>query len=52
MSDRNEDYEVVAHARYEWDCMCGNVNDEDHDPSGEDVECVSCGDTYRITETR
>ncbi len=43
---------VIAYARYEWDCSCGEVNVENHDPSGEPVTCESCGAVLHCTDTR
>lgn len=47
-----ETQEVRAYARYEWDCECGEINTEDHDPSGETVECAACGASAYVSETR
>lgn len=48
-----EELEAVAHTRWEWDCpVCNEVNAEEHDPTGESVECADCGCTVRITESR
>lgn len=43
---------VTAYARFEWDCECGEVNDVDHDPSGETVACERCGVSSRVYATR
>ena len=43
--------EVVAYAKYEWDCECGEVNTEDHDPQGESVECDSCDAKSNVRES-
>jgi len=49
----DEELEAVAYSRYEWDCpACQEVNTEDHDPSGETIECGDCGSPVRITEAR
>lgn len=48
-----DELEAVAHARWEWDCPdCSEVNTEEHDPTGETVECADCGSPVRITESR
>lgn len=43
--------EVRAYAKYEWDCECGEVGEEDHDPQGETVECVSCDAKSHVRES-
>lgn len=47
-----EPMEVVAYAVYQWDCVCGEVNTVDHDPTGEIVECEVCDTTARVEGVR
>lgn len=44
--------EVVAYAKYEWDCECGEVNEEDHDPQTETVDCGACDKQSFVSESR
>lgn len=45
--------EAIAYMRAEWDCpLCATTNEEDHDPSGETLECEECGAKVRIQEMR
>lgn len=49
----DEKYEVFAYARYEFDCPnCGEPNDREQDPAGDDVTCESCGTELHVVETR
>ena len=51
MSDEREEYYVRAWYKAEFDCPgCGEVNQVDHDPSGEELECAFCVATVIITE--
>lgn len=45
--------QVTAYTRYEWDCAeCGEPNTTEHDPAGEEVECVCCDARARVGETK
>ena len=50
--DTGDEQDVVAYTRYEWDCPCGEVNDEPADPAGETVTCDSCHGVFICRETR
>ena len=45
-------HDVIAYTLFQWDCACGEVNEVDHDPTGEEVTCDVCGITSRVAETR
>lgn len=47
------EHDVVAHVRYQIDCpACEDVFDVENDPTGETVECTSCGTQLHVTESR
>jgi transcription elongation factor Elf1 len=50
--DDNELAIVTAYTSYQWDCPhCGDVNSEDPDPQGEEVQCGSCGEYVYVEYT-
>lgn len=51
MTDDEEVFFARAWYKAEFDCpACGEVNQVDHDPAGEELECAFCVSKVIITE--